>query len=509
MKGLSFYLRDILKDKNFLFFSLTILFLGFFLRTLKLTSWPIFADEAIYIRWAQVMRAEETLRFLPLSDGKQPLFMWTMIPFLKLFKDPLFAGRFLSVICGVITMIGILFFSLLIFQNKKLSLFTLFLYSFSPFAVFFERMALVDSMLSMFGFWSFIFSYLSFKYKRVDFAIFAGFSLGGALITKSPALFFVLLLPFVLLLVDWKGKNKKSLVFLFFFLFSLIYLIAYGIYNILRLGPNFHLLSSRNYDYVFPLSHILVSPFNPFWGHLKDIFVWLFYFNSLPLIILFFIGLWQGWLYFKKQILFLIIVFLIPLLIQSEYAKVFTARYILFTLPYFILVSSLSFRTSKLRFLFLTLFSFFVVFSLFQNIAFSFKKESSFLPVNERSGYLEEWTAGYGIREVADYLKKMSEENRGKDILVGTEGYFGTLPDGLQVYLNSYSNIKVVGVGLDFKEVPFGLIESANSGVLTFFVVNSSRNKISNFSHLEKIAEYKKANRKDGSFEKLLFYRVN
>ncbi|MGB9681203.1 MAG: ArnT family glycosyltransferase, partial [Minisyncoccia bacterium] len=181
---------------------------AFLFRFINLASWPIFADEAIYIRWAQVMRAEETLRFLPLSDGKQPLFMWLMIPFLKIFSDPLLAGRFLSVVCGILTMFGILVFSFLIFNDKKISLFALFLYSISPFNVFFERMALVDSMLSMFGLWSFIFALLALKLKRLDFAIFSGFCLGGGLITKSPALFFVIILPFVLLLVDWR-KNFK------------------------------------------------------------------------------------------------------------------------------------------------------------------------------------------------------------------------------------------------------------------------------------------------------------
>jgi len=49
---------------------LAVLAIGYFiLRLPNLTLQPIFADEAIYIRWAQVMRAESTLRFLPLSDG--------------------------------------------------------------------------------------------------------------------------------------------------------------------------------------------------------------------------------------------------------------------------------------------------------------------------------------------------------------------------------------------------------------------------------------------------------
>src|SRR3972149_9189614 len=83
-----------------------VLLAAFALRAYNLNYLPIFGDEAIYIRWAQVMRAEPTLRFLPLSDGKQPLFMWVVIPFLKLISDPVFAGRFVSVLSGLATTAG-------------------------------------------------------------------------------------------------------------------------------------------------------------------------------------------------------------------------------------------------------------------------------------------------------------------------------------------------------------------------------------------------------------------
>ncbi|PJC29059.1 hypothetical protein CO053_01275, partial [Candidatus Shapirobacteria bacterium CG_4_9_14_0_2_um_filter_40_11] len=41
----------------------------FLTRLFHLTIIPVFCDEAIYIRWAQVMRAVQSLRFLPLTDG--------------------------------------------------------------------------------------------------------------------------------------------------------------------------------------------------------------------------------------------------------------------------------------------------------------------------------------------------------------------------------------------------------------------------------------------------------
>src|SRR3972149_11722364 len=86
-----------------------ILLISFVLRLVKIFigQQPIFADEAIYVRWAQVMKAEPTLRFMPLSDGKQPLFMWLTIPFLKIFNDPLVAGRLTSVAAGLGILVGV------------------------------------------------------------------------------------------------------------------------------------------------------------------------------------------------------------------------------------------------------------------------------------------------------------------------------------------------------------------------------------------------------------------
>src|SRR3989344_2638652 len=91
--------------------------LAFFLRLYNLTILPIFGDEAIYIRWAQVMRAEPGLRFVPLSDGKQPLFMWVVIPFFKIIHDPLFASRLFSVFSGMGTLVGIFILSYILFRS--------------------------------------------------------------------------------------------------------------------------------------------------------------------------------------------------------------------------------------------------------------------------------------------------------------------------------------------------------------------------------------------------------
>ena len=503
--------------KLFLQLRLTALFLfliiltGFGLRFLriKIEQQPIFADEAIYVRWAQVMKADPTLRFLPLSDGKQPLYMWILMFILQEDSDPLIIGRLLSAIAGVFTGIGIFFLAYFLFKSKNISLVAVLIYSLSPFSVFFDSMALVDSTLSMFGIWVLVFGVLSARYLKFDLSMLTGFFLGGALLTKSPAIFYSLLLPFSWIFSDSAIQKKKEtkdiIVYLIklAILFTPAYLIAYGMYNILRLGPNFHLISLRNKDYVFPLNHLWRNPKDPFIFHIAEIAVWFWELGPGVLVFLIMLGLIVGLKKYKKGILFLLIFILVPLLVNSLYAKVFTARYILYTLPLIFIVAAL-FIEFSIKYTILTnlLLALFIFSSILVNSLFIFDIQSAPLPRNERSGYLEEWTAGYGIKEVSQFIRDEYEKNPKTKIVVGTEGYFGTLPDGLQIYLNNIPEITIIGVGLDIKEVPKSLKDSKASGNETFLVINSSRLKANPENlGLELIAVYPKALRKPDSRE--------
>src|SRR3990167_533107 len=134
------HMKKIWKSKKWgVLIGFGVLVIALFLRLYNLTILPVFGDEAIYIRWAQVMRAEPTLRFLPLSDGKQPLFMWSVIPFLKVFADPLLAGRLVSVLTGMATLVGIFVLTQSLFKSIKTSHFATFFYAISPFSIFFDR----------------------------------------------------------------------------------------------------------------------------------------------------------------------------------------------------------------------------------------------------------------------------------------------------------------------------------------------------------------------------------
>ena len=493
-----------------------IVFFALAIRLYNLTLLPVFVDEAIYIRWAQIMGAEPTLRFLPLSDGKQPLFMWILMFYVRRFSDPLFAGRILSVFSGIGTTIGIFAVSFLLFKNKLVSLISSFVWAISPFSFFFDRLALVDSMIASFSVWTMFFAILTSKTKRLDMAMITGFFLGSALITKSPAIFILLLIP-----TTWIFVKKPKEVIKLIPLLIVTYLIGYGIYNILRLGPNFHLISSRNADYVLPISHLWTNFKDPFIFHVEEVFKdWFIKMGPWPILVMGLIGLLVNWKKYWKEKIFLLGWFFFPLLVQSEYARVFTVRYILYILiPFFILAANSFLETRKIiRILTVLIFVLFITTSLFFNWRILTNPSLANLPNSERSGYLEEWTAGDGIKEISEYLRGEQAKEPNKKIVVGTEGFFGTLPDGLQMYLNDVPAITIIGTGLDFKEVPQSLMESKKFGNITYFIVNKSRIEADpDKLGLQLIAAYPKALRINyesreyklkGPQEVLYFYEV-
>src|SRR5581483_8892574 len=348
----------------FIFLPLILIF-AFVIRIYHLTILPVFADEAIYLRWSQIMGAQASLRFLPLSDGKQPLFMWVLMFVIRKSNDPLFVGRLLSVFCGLGTILGIFSLTYLLYKNKLISLLASLSWAINPIAFFFDRMALVDAMLAMFGVWTLFFSILTAKFKRLDYAMIAGFTLGFALLTKSPALFFTLLLPTVLIY----SKSIKE----FLKISSLIvvtYIIGYAMYNILRLGPDFSKISTRNLDYVFPISHVWTNPKDPFVFHIAEIFTdWLIKMGPWSSVALAFVGALTGLKKFWRETLVIFAWFLLPILIQSEYAKVFTVRYILMTIPFFVILISLIFLESKRKILLVAYPILFIIF-IIQSLLF-------------------------------------------------------------------------------------------------------------------------------------------
>ena len=171
--------------------NLAILIIGmltFITRVINLDLVPIFTDEAIYIRWAQIGLADPAHRFISLTDGKQPLFTWLMYPMLMVFSDPLIAGRFVSVLSAVGTSIGLYFLGRKLFSQRA-GIITALLYIIVPFTLVYDKLALMDSLLSMFFVWGLYLAIHLIQKPRLDVSLLLGMCAGLGMLTKSNGLF--------------------------------------------------------------------------------------------------------------------------------------------------------------------------------------------------------------------------------------------------------------------------------------------------------------------------------
>lgn len=497
------FIKDNLVFINIIFVLSVIFFL---IRLPNLTLQPIFADEAIYIRWAQIMKAEPTLRFLPLSDGKTPLFMWILMGVFKVFDDPLFAGRMLSIFAGFATFLGAITISWKFF-NKTAAFFAATLITFTPMIFFFDRMALVDSMMSAFFIWSLFFALLLMHYPRLDLAMILGFTIGGGWLTKTPGFFAILTLPATLFSFNWhpSTRAKRAVKILMFWLISVT--IALAIYNALRLGPGFSSLSARNSDYVFSPQELSGRPLDPFIPHLNDLIDWLPKMLTLPVLALIILAFFAGLFKFNRLVLAIFAWGLIPLTLEVAFLRTFTARYILFSFPPFLIAAAWLLSEAVKKFqvrryiasaLALTLI---LPMSIYFDYLLLFDQEKAPLPREERRGYFEDWTAGYNFKELSGYFEELSKTGQ---IVVGTEGSFGTLPDGLAIYLDKNRNVIIVpGQNVYSKE-----LINASLRFPTFFVANRSRVKAAT-DWFDPLFIYPKFSGPDLPQDAIMVYRLN
>jgi len=245
---------------------------------------------------------------------------------------------------------------------------------------------------------------------------------------------------------------------------------------------------------------------------LRDIKGWFPNLFTWPILLFSLLGVFVGFLEKEKRKVSLILLtfFLVPLLAQSAVARVFTPRYLLFTtFPLFIFAGFtfeyLVSRFKKYRYLPVLLLIILAILPLAYDFALMRNPQEAPLPERMRTGYLEEWTSGYGISQVRDYLREVSQK---RHVNVGTEGYFGTLPDGLLIYFDKDPDVTVFGIGLSLLDVPEPLKESAAAHEAeTFLVVNDSRMGAQDSPLLEQILKIPKARGKKGQ-DSLLLYKV-
>lgn len=422
-----------------------ILILFIVTRTYHITSLPIFTDEAIYIRWAQIAKNDATWRFISLTDGKQPMFMWLVMVALRIIKDPLLAGRMVSVGAGFLSIIGIFVVAFELFKSKRIATFSSFFYLIFPFSLVYDRVALYDSLVAMFIIWSLYFEILLVKYIRLDLALILGMIIGFGMLNKSSADFALILIPFLIILFNFKDRKRKEKFGKLIALSLVATVMAQGIYSVLRLSPFYHIIGEKNNSFIYSFSEWIYHPFTFFSGNFQGLSSWLIGYATIPLLILVVAAFFITTKYSREK-LFLLMWFLVPFIGLALFGKVIYPRFILFmTMPLLVIAAFalvVILRYIRLVITQVLVIFVFIGFMLWNDYFIITNFAYANIPQSDREQFLTGWPSGQGVKETIAFL---SEKAQNQKIFVGTEGTFGLMPYSLEIYLVDNPNIRIVG----------------------------------------------------------------
>lgn len=483
-------MRKITRYKKEILLVLLLVVIYFFSRLVRLTLIPIFTDEAIYIRWAEIARYDAAWRYISLSDGKQPLFVWLMMIILPYFRDPLFAGRLVSVMVGAGSAVGLYFLSLRLFKKREIGFLAAALYVFYPFALVYDRMALMDGLVGMFAIWSLYLEILLVETFRLDVALILGMVIGGGMLTKSSGFFNLYLLPFSLLLFPWQDKKRWKKLLSWLGLALVAIFESQIFYLVLRLSPLFSMITEKNSVFIYPLKEWLTHPWRFWWGNLRGLFDWFKSYFSWPILGLLLFSLITFWREFRKKAL-LLIWFGAPFVALAFFGRVLYPRFIFFMtlslLPLAALTLDQIWRFLKKPWLigivFLVLFSFWLRVD-WQLLTHPF---TAAISKADKGQYFNDWPAGGGVTEVVAFL---NEKSKSEKVYVATEGTFGPLPYALEVYLYRNHNVEIHGFWPLREAIPPEATESARIKP-TYFVFNQTQEIPAGWP-LKLIARYRK-----------------
>lgn len=474
--------------RRILFYILAILALYLLSRLLFLTRLPIFFDEAIYIRWSQQgLKGGQFL--ISLLDGKPPLHIWALMPFLAIIKDPLLAGRLLSVVAGMFSTVAVIMIGKEL-VGWRLGLISGLFYVLCPFALWYDRLALAEALMLALWLFTIYFSLLAARTLRSWWILPIGTTLGLAMMTKGTAELLFLIIPFVFIArPELRNQSVRRPLLHWIIIVVLSLAFGFAIFNLLKLSSHYGFVTERTATLTKTLSEVAKRPFDVFFSNLKTIFTTLVIYLTPTLFIVAVLGPFVLLARRRRTSAFVWIWIVVVVLVEALLAKhwpldTIQARYFLTVVPPLLICAAFStieclkyFKNSNLaprgkKFLPAALLMVLLALPSFSIVTAVSEPASALLPYWERFQYVSDWPSGWGIKEIAD---KLDWESKSGKVVVGSNftGVDAGLPTyALEDYLLDNKNVTFVPFYYYQKRPPEALVQSTARGLKTYCVFN-------------------------------------
>lgn len=427
-------------------------------RLTNLLALPIFSDEGIYINWARIAAHDPAWRFISLIDGKQPLQTWGTIPFIKLFPyDLLLAGRLFAVASGIFALAGMVTLTWYLW-GRKAGYLAGALYVVSPYFLFYDRIALVDSAVNAGIIWILFFSILLVRTFRLDVAILFGVVSGIGLLAKSSTLLFVALSGLALIFVPGNKvtflslreivkdiSNKHAKYFDFLVLFAVSVSVALSLYLTQKFfSPFFHYIAQKNLTFILSPSEWIAHPFGLVPNNIRLVIEYVAWESGWIPVVLAFLGYRILFKQDRRLAIYLALWIFIPFVMIVNFNKVIFPRYLIF-FPSFLTILSVYFIAhlkSKREMMVSIVVTIVILLGISAPMLFSVRHIS--LPPVDRGQYIIGKTAVWGAQDLMEKVRLSTKD--GKRALILAEGNFGLIADVLTTIVRPDDSIDIRGL---------------------------------------------------------------
>ncbi len=444
-------MKKIFQKYRLEFFSLLLLSSIYLLTRLPfLTSLPMFTDEAIYIFWGKFVATDYSHWFISTTDGKPPLLIWMMFPFFHILPDSwyLIAGRLPSVLAGWASLMAIFLIAKLLFKTYRTAIISSVLYIVIPFFLFYDRMALFDSLLNSTLLWATYFALRTAQTWKLRDALLWALFLLMAMLSKGTALMFFVLLPFVVGVMTYRKellKHKKQFVGYTLLVSGIGY--SFNLFLRFVLPDLNNAYIAKNSQFQIPLDQVIASPFPQMFSNLHAIFSWIIPYITLPIFVTGFASFALLLLKKPRIGIVLLALCLIPILGLATFGQIIFPRYFVFTASYLVLAVGFfvdyAMSLSKKYQWAIVIFGVILLLPAIRFDYFILKDpEHAPFPVTDVYQFVYDHPSGYGIQEVYDYINQ--ESAKGEPITVVTQGTFGLYPYAFNLEYWTDSNITIM-----------------------------------------------------------------
>ena len=156
-------------------------------RTVNLLGMDPFIDEAASLDWPlrlYQLTSPSTWLASILVDGRPPLYFWLLVPFTQVIDNGFLAGRLLSALADVLCVIALYLLGRQL-SSQTIGALTAILWALSPFPIFFARIAVDDSLLTLLAVLTTLASVRLARAPTVTIGALCGLSLALTVLVKT------------------------------------------------------------------------------------------------------------------------------------------------------------------------------------------------------------------------------------------------------------------------------------------------------------------------------------